>query len=127
MDVDFNCYYTKDSIPLSALEIHNAWLNGETDLIKIERGGTTTMPNPYEHKSLMTFYKHLFFIFRNDLLTLKPKYGFVIPTCRPQWVDEQTQPLNMYSKITNRVSDIYYVPKKTLGKATFLQQKSKSH
>lgn len=115
MDVDYNCYYTKDGIPLSALGIHNAWLNSET--IKIKQGGATTMPDPHaEHENLMTFYKHLFFIFRNDFLILEPGPGFSMVVIRPQWVDKRTKPLNVYSQVTDRVSDIYYVPKKVLDK-----------
>ncbi len=115
MDVDYNCYYIKDGIPLSALEIHNAWLDGETDLIKIERGGTATMPDPHDaHKNLMAYYNHLGYILRNDFLTLEVEGAIPthkIPGRHPQWVDERTPPLSFYSQITNRISDIYYVPR----------------
>jgi len=34
MDADLNCYYEKDGIPLSALEIRQAWLSGEEERVK---------------------------------------------------------------------------------------------
>jgi len=34
MDADLNCYYEKDGIPLSALEIRRAWLKGKVDEVK---------------------------------------------------------------------------------------------
>jgi len=34
MDADKNCHYEKDGVPLSALEIREAWLNGEEDKVK---------------------------------------------------------------------------------------------
>ncbi|KYH39959.1 MAG: hypothetical protein AYL32_014030 [Candidatus Bathyarchaeota archaeon B26-2] len=34
MDADKNCYYEKDGVPLSALEIRDAWLNGEEEKVK---------------------------------------------------------------------------------------------
>ncbi|MCK4649532.1 transglutaminase domain-containing protein [bacterium] len=110
MDVDYNCYYTKEGIPLSALELHNAFLEGETGSIEIERSGAITSPDPYstpEH--LLNYYDHLLFVFRNDLLTLEiPKGSQRIHAYCPQWVDAKTPPLTFYLLKTNQTSDIYY-------------------
>jgi len=34
MDADKNCHYEREDVPLSALEIREAWLNGEEDKVK---------------------------------------------------------------------------------------------
>ena len=34
MDPDINCYYERDGVPLSALEIREAWLSGEGDAVR---------------------------------------------------------------------------------------------
>lgn len=115
MDVDYNCYYTKNGIPLSALELHNAWLKEETSSIKIERSGATTIPDSYNtSEHLLNYYDHLLFVFRNDFSTLEtPKGSQRISTYCPQWVDAKTLPLTFYSLKADRDSDIYYTLNQT--------------
>ncbi len=109
MDVDYNCYYVKDGIPLSALELHNAWLNAEADLIRIERSRATTIPNPYDTpEHLLNYYDHLLFVFRNDFLTLEVPLEEEVPGFSPQWIDKNTSPLPSVPLRTDHPSDLYY-------------------
>lgn len=109
MDIDYNCYYVKDDLPLSALELHNAWLNAETNLIRTERNGATTLPNPCATSGhLLNYYNHLLFVFRNDFLTLEVPLKEEVPGLSPQWIDKNTSPLPFVPLRTNRPPDLYY-------------------
>jgi len=66
LDPDYNLHYTRGGVPLSALELHDAWTAGEIADIEMVRG-----PCPYHFGETKgaDMYTHLYYVWRNDFFS----------------------------------------------------------
>ena len=115
MDPDYNMHYEKDGIPLSALELHNAWINNEWESVDAIKGtprpkGYDVDKPPIQHK-LLDYYYHFRVTMRNDHFSNLHGDDFY-PMLH--WIDEKTPPLMIFDngicndRNSGRVEDFYW-------------------
>jgi hypothetical protein len=72
VDADYDIFYTRNNIPLNALELHNAWANQEIDSVEVHwRESINNIYKPEDHefrftKKLLNYYSHISYPLRND-------------------------------------------------------------
>lgn len=111
VDTDFNIWYTQNGIPLSVLEIHNAFLANETNTIRVEKGITRSPPD-FEKRitSLYSYYRYFYVDMRNDWLTNRYFPGHPARSDQTTlfWSDKRLPPvLSLKTKVTNK-DDLYW-------------------
>lgn len=94
-DPDFDCHYERGGEPLSAWDIHRAFLDRSLDDVEPRRGPGAAAyeslgPDFYEQK-LPAYYAHISLLLRNDFLS---DPDGPVPVFHP--VDEQTEPILWY-------------------------------
>lgn len=98
IDVLYNCRYEIDGMPLSALEIHNAYFINHVKPT-IVRDSSKTLPDPNKNSgALKSLYKHIQIINRTDL----DEYGIAWFDKKLKfinWVDAVSPPLGRMEKI----------------------------
>jgi hypothetical protein len=111
IDVDFNIWYTREGIPLSVLEIHNALMDGRADLLRIERGQNRPIPE-YESRiaSLIGYYRYFDVDLRNDWLTNHyfPGHPARSDEATLWWQDGRLPPVLHFKTPTSNPNDLYW-------------------
>lgn len=112
MDPDSNWHYELEGVPLSALEVHDAWLNGrEKDTVPVQGDPPfytddewekeyPGIMEPYFAHQMMDYYHYVRVTLRNDYLSNPLPYGFPSRSeFNPQlhWTDSQTPPMYVYA------------------------------
>lgn len=110
LDGDFDCHYERDGVPLSAWEIHQAFVRDELAAITCQRGPYSASFNAYGEKfddedgffnqTLPAYYAHVSVLMRNDFLADPDG-----PVTVAHLVDEHTQPI-----LWHRGSDLRLQP-----------------
>lgn len=110
LDVDFDCHYERDGVPLSAWELHQAYVDGELDAVTPCRGPHSASFNAYGEtlddedeffaRSLPSYYAHVSVLMRNDFLADPDG-----PVTVAHLVDEHTRPI-----LWHRGSDLRLQP-----------------
>ena len=111
-------YYARDGVPMSALEIHDAWVRRDFDGVAIE---PEYAAKRFENDliSRMQLFERFCIQLRNDeLRTLSPGEpehgsGSYHYDGYLWWKDEQTSPHAWFSKHSGRVADFYWTPNRT--------------
>lgn len=97
MDTDFDYHYERDGVPLSALEIHRAFLAGETDQLVVKAGpgaasyASLGMDERFYRDKLAAYYAHFSIMMRNDFLSNPDG-----PIPALHLTDERTPPILWY-------------------------------
>lgn len=66
MDPDYNLHYSRADAPLSALDLHDAWVGGFLDDVQMVRG---PCPYTFGKDKGCELYQHLYYLWRNDFLS----------------------------------------------------------
>ena len=72
VDADYDIFYTRNDIPLNALELHKAWVNDEINLVAVNWSKSVHniyLLNSDEFrftKKLLNYYSHISYPLRND-------------------------------------------------------------
>lgn len=108
MDTDFDCHYEREGVPLSAWEIHRAFVDGELDAIRCRRGPHSASfnaygdPVPEEDRffslDLPSYYAHVTVLMRNDFLGDPDG-----PVTMAHLVDDATPPILWHRGSDNRL------------------------
>lgn len=111
IDVDFNIYYEKNEKPLNVLEIHNAFMNGETNLLQVKRGRTRPIPELERRiPTLFIFYRYFDVDMRNDWITNHyfPGHPSRSDKATLWWQDNCLPPVLNFKTAVNNVDDMYW-------------------
>jgi hypothetical protein len=108
MDTDFDCHYERDGVPLSAWDVHRAFVDGELDAITCRRGPHSASFNAYGEglpdddaffaRELPSYYAHISLLMRNDFLS---DPDGPVPVAHP--LDEKTGPILWHRGSDNRL------------------------
>lgn len=118
MDPDFNIHYERNSIPLSALDLHHSWVKNNWQDIEIIQGyPPSKIHHIGDHKyNLIDYYYDISIDLRNNHLSQPNnfwdrKHGYL------SWRDEYTQGRpTIYTKFSNRKQDFYWPLNQTVIK-----------
>lgn len=95
MDPDFDCHYERGGEPLSAWEIHRAFVDAELAEITVRRGPGSaawdSLGSDYLARTLPSYYAHVSLLMRNDFLS---DPDGPVPVLHP--VDDRTPPILWY-------------------------------
>jgi len=125
MDVDFDMYYTKAGVPLNALELHNAYLDGETFSVQVVDGGNRKLPltfrlndpaSPNHRTKMLGIYYNFAIRLSNNVISGDKLGRPKVPVLH--WTDERTTPkagvvldtgrVVEAGPYSNRVEDFYW-------------------
>lgn len=106
VDPDFNIWYTRNDVPLNALEIHDAMMTGATNAITIVKGEARA-PEDFESRipGLYKYYRYFYVDMRNDWLSNTYFKGHPARSDGSTlfWNDDRLPPvLNLYAQISDR-------------------------
>ena len=111
-------YYSQNGVPMSALEIHHAWVRQDFDGVAIEpEHAAKRFEN--DVRSRMQLFERFCIQLRNDeLRTLSPGEpehgsGSYHYDGYLWWKDDQTPPHPWFSRHSGRVADFYWTPNRT--------------
>ena len=124
LDPDFNIWYSKNGIPLSTLEIHEAVMDKKTSSLIINKG-LNRSDKDFENRipNLYKYYRYFYIDLRNDWLSNAyfPGHPKRSDSATVFWQDERNPPvLNLFNK-TDKKNDLYWDLNKTF--MTFSAQK----
>ena len=95
IDPDFDCHYERGGEPLSAWQIHRAFLDGEVDALEVRRGPGSraydSLGEEFFARTLPSYYAHVSLLMRNDFLS---DPDGPVPALHP--TDERTPPILWY-------------------------------
>ena len=120
MDTDYNIHYTRDGVPLNALELHNAWLGSVQDVlqnVEVVEG----VPRPhYIHRNdvlyhlwhLLNYYFRFAVIMGNSFFGKGRKSSVLADVPAVRWYDDRTprraRAQGKAACDTNRADDLYW-------------------
>jgi hypothetical protein len=113
MDPLYDCYFTGDRVPLSALELHNRWKNRTWEGLEKQRDENEYVRSDTSPSDYFSLFKDIQLVNANDFLSspFTSVVDLLIGKIRYiRWVDESNPP---YNKLTLgcRIVMFYYLPK----------------
>ena len=117
MDPLYNCHFTLNELPLSALELHDLWKKGELE--KIEKWGDNHEKLNQDMNSMDYFnlLQDIQVINGNNFLSRPHTSVFDLLTSKIRnirWIDETNPPYDRV-KLACRIGVLYYLPKVLKG------------
>jgi hypothetical protein len=103
MDVDFDNHYVRDGMPLNALELHNAWVRGETAGIEKLEGGACPYP-----RDILGMYHYISIRMSSNLMTGARPGAPRVPHPSIDWVDADAPLRSPERSWTDRAEDLYW-------------------
>ena len=94
IDIDFNIWYSKDGMPLSVLEVHDAFI-GQTGSVSVVKGAKRPQPDLESRiPSLPHYYRYFYLDMRNDWLSNSYFPGHPARSDKATlfWVDKRLSP-----------------------------------
>lgn len=111
VDPDFNIWYSRNGLPQSVLEIHNASIGKEAHLLAVEKGISRSAPE-YELRipNLLKYYRYFAVDLRNDWLTNRyfPGHPASSDHATLFWEDQRLSPVLNLKKKVNVEKDLYW-------------------
>lgn len=112
IDIDFNIWYERDSVPMSVLEIHDAVISNNIDILNVVKGKNRPPDPEFESRIplLFEYYRYFYIDMRNDWLS--NPYFRSHPASSDKatlfWLDRRLPPvLNLFPK-TDDCKQLYW-------------------
>lgn len=111
-------YYTRNRIPMSALDIHDAWIRQDFDGVAIEPKSAAKRFEKDVISRTQLFERFCIHLRNDELRTLSPGEsehgaGSYHYDGYLWWKDDRTPPHPWFSKHSGRVGDFYWTPNRT--------------
>ena len=113
-ETKFTYHFERDGVPLSALEAHKAWVEGDyKDVVVVPQPPAATKDRFLVEKRLRLFERFMISMRNDELSTMDPGepehgYGSYHYDGYLFWEDEKTEPLPWFSQHTDREEDLYW-------------------
>jgi hypothetical protein len=112
MDSLYGCYFTADSLPLSALELHNRWKNNTWEELEREGEEAASLRFDASPRGYFSLFKDIQIVHANDFLSSPFTSVFELITGDIRyirWVDASNPPYNRVT-LGFRILMFYYLP-----------------